>query len=80
MATLIRTESCRDVLMVLPSGMTVVEVSVMHPAASSYVQAARTLGSEAAVRDAEKGVRYKGIGPNGYTFVPISVTAFTTAR
>ena len=50
--------------MVLPSGMTVVDVSVIHPAASSYVQAARTVGGAAAVRDAAKRVRYESIGPN----------------
>ena len=50
--------------------------SVIHPAASSYVQAARTVGGAAAVRDAAKRLRYESIGPNGYTFVPISVETF----
>lgn len=71
-----RPESRGDVLMVLPSGMTVVDVSVIHPAASSYLQAARTVGGAAAVRDAAKTVRYESIDPNGYTFVPISVETF----
>ena len=52
-----RPESRGDVLMVLPSGMTVVDVSIIHPAASFYLQAARTVGGAAAVRDAAKKVR-----------------------
>ena len=62
--------------MLLPSGMTVVDGSVIHPAASSYLQAPRTVGSAVAVRDAAKTVQYESIDRNGYTFVPISVETF----
>ena len=62
--------------MVLPSGMTIVDVYVIHPAASSCVNVARTVGGAAAVRDASKMVRYESIGPNGHAFIPISVETF----
>ena len=48
-ATSTRPELRRGVLMVLPSGMTVLDVAVIHPVASSYVQAVQTVGSAAAV-------------------------------
>ena len=56
--------------MVLPSGMTFVDISVIHPADFSDVQAALI------VEDAAKRVRYESIDLNGYTFVPISVETF----
>ena len=50
-----RPESRGDVLMGLPSGMIVVEVTIILPAASTYLQAIRTVGGAAAVRGGKEG-------------------------
>ena len=69
-------ESRGDILMVLPDGLTVTDVSVIHPAAASYVRAARVEGGAAASRDQVKRAQYSSADPNGYAFVPLSVETF----
>jgi hypothetical protein len=71
-----RPDSRGDILLVLPGGLTVADVSVVHPAASTYVQAARSVGGAAAARDQAKRVRYATADPNGYAFIPLSVETF----
>jgi len=71
-----RPESRGDLLLVLPGGLTVADVSVIHPAAATYLQAARTAGGAAAVRDQAKRAHYQSADPNGYAFTPLSTETF----
>lgn len=72
-----RPESRGDILFVLPEAVTVGDISVVHPAASTYVLgASRTDGSAAAARDRLKRDRYQTADPTGYAFTPISVESF----
>ena len=71
-----RPESRGDILLVLPDGLTVVDVSVVHPAASTYMHAARVEGGAAAMRDQAKRAQYESGDPNGYAFVPLSMESF----
>ena len=57
----------------MPSGLIVLEISVIHPAASTYMQVVRTVGGEPAVGDATKRIRYESIDPIGSAFELISV-------
>ena len=70
------TESRGDILLVLPDGLTVTDVSVVHPCASTYVRAARVAGGAAVVRDAAKQAKYQTADPSGYAFVPLSHESF----
>ena len=64
-------------LMALGTGMSVVDVSVTHPAgAASRAAAANSDGAAAARRDAEKRRAYNRLEPNGYPFVPFSVETY----
>jgi hypothetical protein len=71
-----RPDSRGDILLVLPSGVTVADVSVIHPAASTYVRAARTEGGAAAAREQAKRARYETADPGGYAFVPLVVETY----
>ena len=71
-----RPDSRGDILLVLPSGLTVADVSVIHPAASTNLRYARTAGGAAAAREASKRARYETADPNGYTFVPLVVESY----
>jgi hypothetical protein len=67
-----------DMLAVLPSGLVVADVSVVHPAATSYSRAAaQTTGSAAASRDALKRRQYHaGSLPAALSFYPLSVESY----
>jgi hypothetical protein len=65
-------DSRGDILLILPEGLTVADVTVVHPCAPTYVHAARVEGGAAAVRDQAKRARYQTADPNGYAFVPLS--------
>jgi hypothetical protein len=67
-----------DILAVLPSGLMVADVSVVHPAAISYSRAAaRTAGAAAASRDALKRRQYHAGGlPAALSFFPLSVESY----
>ena len=57
--------------------ITVGDVSVIHPAADSYVEAAaKTAGSAAKHRDATKRHRYELGDAAGYAFVPLTSETF----
>ena len=72
-----RLEGRGDVLMALGTGMSVVDVSVTHPAgAANRAAAANSDGAAAARRDAEKRRAYNRLEPNGYPFVPFSVETY----
>jgi Reverse transcriptase (RNA-dependent DNA polymerase) len=66
-----------DILLALPSALTIVDVSVIHPCASAYVVAAsRKEGSAAEVRDQQKRAKYERTDPHGYAFVPLSIETY----
>jgi nucleotide-binding universal stress UspA family protein len=66
-----------DVLLVLPDALTVTDISVVHPAAPTYVAgAAQTDGSAAAARDQLKRARYETEDPAAYAFTPFSVETY----
>jgi hypothetical protein len=67
-----------DILDVLPSGRVVADVSVVHPAATSYSRAAaRNAGAAAASRDALKRRQYHAGGlPAALSFSPLSVESY----
>jgi hypothetical protein len=66
-----------DILLALPSALTVADVSVIHPAAQTYRRAAaREAGSAAAERDRAKRSLYETADPHGYAFCPISIETF----
>ena len=72
-----RPESRGDILLVLRDGLTVADVSVVHPAAPTYVAAAaQTDGSAAAARDQLKRARYQSDDPAAYAFQPLSVETY----
>ena len=63
--------------MAMGTGMTVVDVSVIHPAgAGNRFAAARNDGAAAARRDADKRRTYNRLDPNGYPFVPFSIESY----
>ena len=58
-----------DILVALADSLTVVDVTVVHPCAASYVDAAaRTAGAAAERREREKRRRYQRDEPDGYSF------------
>lgn len=72
-----RDESRGDILMVMPDALQVVDISVIHPAASSHRDtAAAAAGNAAAKRDREKRQRYQLADPTGYAFTPFSVESY----
>ena len=56
--------------------LTVADISVVHPCAPSFVQAAQTEGGAAAARDRRKRTKYQSADPNGYAFSPLSHETF----
>jgi len=66
-----------DILLALPNALTVADVSVIHPAARTYMRAAAAAtGSAAAVRDRQKTARCDREDMGGYAFVPLSVESY----
>jgi hypothetical protein len=68
-----------DMLVVLPDeGLVVTDVSVVHPAASSFFrQAAHTAGAAASLRDASKFCKYGGGGQvAGGSFTSLSMESY----
>jgi hypothetical protein len=71
-----RPDSRGDILLVTPNGLTVADVSVIHPTAPTNVRGARVAGGAAAAREATKRARYETADPNGYAFVPLVVETY----
>ena len=72
-----RQGSRGDILLALSSALTVADVSIVHPAADTYVRAAaNAAGSAAAVRDQAKRARYETDDPHGYAFIPLSMETY----
>jgi hypothetical protein len=60
--------------MVLPRGIAIADVSVVHPLSTNLLhRAASTAGAAASHRDHQKRTTYSRLEPNGYEFVPFSV-------
>ena len=62
----------------LPRRLTVANVSVVHPAADTYVRAAAAAaGSAAKLRDDQKYAKYSRSGSAVYTLVPLSHESYS---
>jgi hypothetical protein len=69
-----RVEARGDILLVLPGGITIADVSVIHPLSINTLSvAAATAGAAASRHDQQKQAAYAQVEPNGYPFVPFSV-------
>jgi hypothetical protein len=63
--------------MVLPWGIAIADVSVVHPLSTHPLhQAATTAGEAASHRDQQKRTAYAWLEPNGYEFIPVSVESY----
>jgi hypothetical protein len=62
--------------MVLPRGIAIADVSVVHPLSTHLHRAASTAGAAASHRDHQKRTTYSRLEPNGYEFVPVSVESY----
>jgi hypothetical protein len=63
--------------MVLPQGVSIADVSVVHPlSVNTLPRAAATVGATASTRDQHKGLACGRVGPTGYVFVPIFVESY----
>jgi hypothetical protein len=70
----IRVEARGDILLVLLGGITIADISVIHPLSiNTLPAAAATAGAAAARRDQQKRAASARAEPNGYPFVPFSV-------
>jgi hypothetical protein len=73
----LRPEARGDILMVLPRGITISDISVIHPLSiNTLPRAATTAGAAASHRDQQKRTAYARVEPNGYGFVPFSVESY----
>jgi hypothetical protein len=63
--------------MVLPRGIAIADVSVVHQLSTHLLhRAALTAGAAASHRDHQKRTTYSRLEPNGYEFVPVSVESY----
>jgi hypothetical protein len=69
-----RVEARGDILLALPGGITIADISITHPLAINILAATVTMaGAAAARREQQKRAMYSRVEPNGYPFVPFSV-------
>jgi hypothetical protein len=73
-----RVEACQDILLVLPRGITIFDISITL-AINALAAAVTTAGAAAARRDQQKRAMYSRVEPNGYPFVPFSVESYGRA-
>jgi hypothetical protein len=72
-----RVEARGDILLALPGGITIADISITHPSAiNTLAAAATTAGAAAARRCQQKRARYSRAEPNGYPFLPFSVESY----
>jgi hypothetical protein len=72
-----RVEARGDILLALPGGITIADISITHPLAiNTLAAAATTAGAAAARREQQKRATYSRVEPNGYPFVPFSVESY----
>jgi hypothetical protein len=73
----IRVEARGNVLLAMPQGITIADVSIIHPTSlNTLSRAAATAGAAASHRDRQKQTAYARVEPNGYSFVPFSVESY----
>jgi hypothetical protein len=66
-----------DILMALPRGITISDISVIHPLSINTLPCASTTARAAAShRDQQKRAAYARVEPNSYGFVPFSVLTY----
>jgi hypothetical protein len=66
-----------DILLALPGGITIPDISVIHPLSiNTLPAAATTAGAAAARRDQQKRATYARVEPTGFPFVPFSVESY----
>jgi hypothetical protein len=65
-------------LMALPRGITISDISIIHPLSINTLPGAAGVAARAAAshRDQQKQTAYAGVEPNGYGFVPFSVETY----
>jgi hypothetical protein len=62
-----RVEACGDILLALPGGITIADISITHPLAINTLAAASTTAAEAAARrDQQKRATFSRVEPNGF--------------
>jgi hypothetical protein len=70
-------EARGDILLALPRGITIVDISITHPVAiNTLAAAATTAGAAAARREQQKRATDSRAEPNGFPFVPFSVESY----
>jgi hypothetical protein len=66
-----------DILLTIPQGISIADVSVIHPLSiNSLSAAAASAGAAVAWRDHQKRTAYAEVEPNGYDFVSFSVESY----
>jgi hypothetical protein len=71
-------EARGDILMALPQGIFIADISVIHPLSLNVVSlAGTTAGAAASHRDQLKRTAYARVEPYGYAFVPFSVETYS---
>jgi hypothetical protein len=67
-----------DILLALPQGISIADISVIHPLSLNIVsQEATTAGAAASHRDQLKRTAYARVEPHGFGFVPFSVETYS---
>jgi hypothetical protein len=74
----VRFEARNDVLLAMPQGIAIVDISVIHPTSlptslNTLPRGAAAAGAAASHRDRQKQTAYAKVEPNDYSFVPFSV-------
>jgi hypothetical protein len=73
----IRVEARGDILLALPQGITIADVSIIRPLSiNTLPAAAATAGAAAARRDQQKRAAYSPVELHEYTFVPLSMESY----
>jgi hypothetical protein len=65
-----------DILLVLPQGVSITDVYVIHPLSLNALPRAEVKVGAAAARRDQKRTAYERVEPNGYGFVPFSVETY----
>jgi hypothetical protein len=73
----VRPEARGDILMALPQGISIADISIIHPLSLNTISRAATMaGAAASHRDQQKRMAYARVEPHGYGFVPFSVETY----
>jgi hypothetical protein len=71
----IRPEAREDILLALPQGISITDISVIHPLSLNIISRAATTAG-ASHRDQLKRTAYARVEPHGYCFIPFSVETY----